>query len=249
MIDLILWHIGPRQRRSFTGPWATPLLAACSRAHMACSTLSAWCGKNHPQYKQLSSYSLGFLELGCALLQDFPTLRTSLSRAQVQVFPAVVQTSWERMLRLLARLELVQRCAAPDCSRTYAEPLTFRYCSACKRVAYCSRQCQRRAWAHPAVPHRSVCQALRTVCATAELPRKGARLLFERGKVGPQDVPDELVRSIIEHFDAQDQYEAEQRYVCFRWRHQGPVPELGILSEGWGKCTEGRRNVPRPSAE
>jgi hypothetical protein len=248
MIDITLWQFGPRQRRTFTGPWAAPLLAAYSRAHALCKTLCSRYGRNHPQYKQFDSYVHGFLELGCVILQDFPELRASLPRAQTQVFPVIVPTSWELMLRLLARLELAQQCAAPDCVRTYVEPLTFRYCSACKRVAYCSRQCQRRAWAHPAVPHRSICQALRTVCATAELPRKGARVLFERGKVGPQDVPDELVRSIIEHFDAQDQYEAEQRYVCFRRRHQGPVAKSDILSEGWGKCTEGRHNVPRPSA-
>jgi hypothetical protein len=216
MIDLTLWYMGPRQRRTFTGPWAAPLLGAYSRAHVHCKNLCARYGRDNPQYKMLDSYVWGFLELGSVLLEDFPELRASLPRTQAQVFPAMVTTSWELMLQLLARLELAQQCFAPDCVRTFAEPVAFKYCGACRRVVYCSRLCQRRAWTHPVAAHRRVCEILHRTCAAGELPRKGARILLSRGVVEPQNFPRGAVRFIIEHFDAQDQYEAERRCVCFK---------------------------------
>lgn len=66
-----------------------------------------------------------------------------------------------------------QRCAAPECTATYASAgRKFRHCTGCDRTPYCSAACQRRAWRHASLPHKPVCPSLRFVAEHGMLRRE-----------------------------------------------------------------------------
>jgi hypothetical protein len=72
----------------------------------------------------------------------------------------------------LRGLEFQQHCAARGCSQTFLHAnARFRYCSACLRVPFCSLRCAKRAWRDPDLPHRAVCNDLRTVCHRLNIRR------------------------------------------------------------------------------
>ncbi|KDQ08987.1 hypothetical protein BOTBODRAFT_81172, partial [Botryobasidium botryosum FD-172 SS1] len=53
-------------------------------------------------------------------------------------------------------------CWAPGCAHTFSSlNRTFDTCAQCKRVAYCSKECQVRAWKDARVPHKVICKKMR----------------------------------------------------------------------------------------
>jgi hypothetical protein len=78
-------------------------------------------------------------------------------------------TTWVHLALLMHHVETRQRCAAPVCIFTRMEG-SLQRCAGCRRVPYCSRICQKRAWTHASLPHRSLRALLREVCAHSEIP-------------------------------------------------------------------------------
>jgi hypothetical protein len=61
----------------------------------------------------------------------------------------------ERLVRELSLLQDRQQCFAPACQRTRVD-CRMRLCMGCRRVSYCSRRCQKKAWTHESAAHRDV---------------------------------------------------------------------------------------------
>lgn len=72
----------------------------------------------------------------------------------------------------LLDLHAAERCAAPECTTTFTgEGRKFRRCVGCLRVSYCSIACQKAAWRHSSIPHRSVCKFMRAAAEHGLLRR------------------------------------------------------------------------------
>jgi hypothetical protein len=96
-----------------------------------------------------------------------------------------------------------QCCGLPDCIQTFLDTDSFRLCSGCRRVTYCSRRCQMKAWRHPAVPHREVCGKIHQVCTESGIPRIRMKVLKDRK---PEVFNEVLGQAITEHFEAATRY-------------------------------------------
>jgi hypothetical protein len=70
---------------------------------------------------------------------------------------------WRQFPYIMYKLVTRDRCCAPGCSTTSLDR-KLHYCAGCRRVAYCSRSCQRRSWGLEGCAHRDVCQAIRSLC-------------------------------------------------------------------------------------
>lgn len=80
------------------------------------------------------------------------------------------QDVYKEAIQALSGLSSLQRCCAPGCSKTYiSECRKFGTCSGCRRVPYCSIECQRWAFCHPDHPHKAVCQYIRLMRELGEL--------------------------------------------------------------------------------
>ncbi|EPT03311.1 hypothetical protein FOMPIDRAFT_89044 [Fomitopsis schrenkii] len=65
-----------------------------------------------------------------------------------------------------------QYCFSPECQQTFVDAgRPFARCAGCEVLRYCSRECQRQAWKHPTLPHKSVCAKLRALRGRAGLMR------------------------------------------------------------------------------
>jgi hypothetical protein len=154
------------QRRHWMTPHATHLLEMYDRILTACDLL-------HLQGRPLRSLiPKRSALLGTLLLQDFPDLarHTAVNRTRKLLrlsHEPPSRTSWENMLWALSCVTVAHRCVLPGCMRTTADVNALRLCGGCRRVAYCSRRCQKTDWSYSAsgvLPHRDVCQVLRDTC-------------------------------------------------------------------------------------
>jgi hypothetical protein len=64
-----------------------------------------------------------------------------------------------RLRQELADIKTSQRCSAPKCLNSAADG-RLKICSGCLIMLYCSRRCQKQAWSHTRVGHRSICPLL-----------------------------------------------------------------------------------------
>jgi hypothetical protein len=113
-------------------------------------------------YLHLQEYT----SLAAVLLHDFPNLQNTPDMSPLIISASSSYTNnirW-RMWQVVIQVNRRQRCARPNCSHTYADTMAFKRCGGCRRVVYCSRQCQKAAWRHVAAPHRHVCGSLRKMC-------------------------------------------------------------------------------------
>jgi hypothetical protein len=110
---------------------------------------------------------------------------------------------WQRTLNAIEYSSEGQCCGLPDCMQTFLDTDSFRLCSGCRRVTYCSRRCQIRAWTHPAVPHREVCGKIHQVCTESGIPRIRMKVLKDRK---PEVFNEVLGQAITEHFEAATRY-------------------------------------------
>lgn len=94
--------------------------------------------------------------------------------------PLIVGSSLQRMIQeedplamsyeAFLRFANYQRCYAPACQETFASAgRKFSNCAGCRRVPYCGKSCQAQAWKHPTVPHKSICEKLRSLAESASL--------------------------------------------------------------------------------
>ena len=85
---------------------------------------------------------------------------------------------------------LYTRCGARDCGAiaevpsydNKADPAKFLLCGKCMVVAYCSKECQKRAWKDPQQPHKTVCGS---VDAMPLLPSQNVLRPLAKSTFGP----------------------------------------------------------------
>jgi hypothetical protein len=116
-------------------------------------------------------------------------------------------TKWEVLSRLKRTVLIVgqyRRCASPLCAKTFADGAgRFRYCGGCRRAPYCSKDCQKVAWAHSDVPHRELCSALRSIYHHFCLPLKHADAMVDMAlEVGLEMNLEPAARMVYSHFEA-----------------------------------------------
>jgi hypothetical protein len=109
------------------------------------------------------------------ILEDFPHLMNP--RLSPQLWAKRHETAGlddYRMIEAILSSVSAQRCASPECTRTFSDRWPFRWCAGCRRVTYCSRRCQKTAWAHEVVGHRSICSGLRRLGLKFSLANVGS---------------------------------------------------------------------------
>jgi hypothetical protein len=120
-------------------------------------------------------------DIGGAIYDAYPKFHSSTMSMARRWQPAsktfglsVQHALWVRFVMSLRVFELVRQCRNPGCTNVFYHPRRQKdsVCGGCRRTAYCSRQCQKRAWTHPTAPHRIICGALRYLCVRYALPRR-----------------------------------------------------------------------------
>jgi hypothetical protein len=181
-----LSNLNPTQQTAFFRPCARELLDWCDKSVALVARL-------HPLVSHLPGMprgtldeaAHGFFSAAVLAFYRFPAIRkerlltTSIADVGTEIIRSRERSSTLLTEALLA-LRSRQRCGAPGCPRTFVdqdsssgsacEPV-YRLCAGCRRVPYCSRECQRRAWRGPA-PHRDVCGPLRALCSEFRIGRK-----------------------------------------------------------------------------
>jgi hypothetical protein len=120
-----------------------------------------------------------------------------------------ISMQWYQFGYSTRTLSYREHCAAPGCRKTFADCGRMSYCDYCRRVRYCSRSCQKRAWKHPAAPHRSVCDAIHKVYLALKLSKKYAGSSLAQAGKYPKEFMHLLkdARTISDHIQAQTLWE------------------------------------------
>jgi hypothetical protein len=220
LADLVDKACDEVQRTTFTEAHRTTLLMACGRSMRALRDAVAYLGLQDSGTLRESREA--FLHTVWLLGCDHPSIqRLRLSpdmRSHLMAIPYRLDSPWVRMLQFLDCVTRDFRCGSPDCERTFFNPTHFRRCAGCRRVAYCSRQCQKESWNHPAVPHRQICSMLWRICVAYDLPRRYASILMS-GIKEPSDVDGDDLLSIVEHFAARTRYEMIHSCTWYHVHH------------------------------
>jgi hypothetical protein len=163
-------------RLALTRPFTAELVRVLVRVIMLLSPISRAQGTPEacgPRFLEVSETTMEVLH---QLLQDFIDLRQpSRLSPDLEIllsgeprFPP-----WKRLIQAVDQLNKMRRCAAVGCTNTFSGQRLLKRCGRCCRVVYCSRRCQKAAWAHPVAPHRTVCEPLRRVCWMYKLGKRG----------------------------------------------------------------------------
>jgi hypothetical protein len=149
--------------------------------------------------------------MGRLLLDDFPDMAVPslLVFSPIQRFQ---QSDRQRLIHALQSVAQSYQCTSPECLNTDADVPALRICGQCRRVAYCSRQCQRRSWSHPVVPHRLICAKIRQACEAYEIPRRKAPSPMYTEPPGNFDKNIGII--IVDALSAQTTYELETSRTC-----------------------------------
>jgi hypothetical protein len=96
-------------------------------------------------------------------------MRQMISEHRITHLP-VPQANREKLTRIINLYIVYPLCQRIGCHRTRAESSQhMRACSGCRFTFYCSRRCQKQAWAYDYPGHRDICSALRTICGRLSL--------------------------------------------------------------------------------
>jgi hypothetical protein len=148
------------------------------------------------------------LSLSTRLCQDFPSLRGT--HAPADIWDRIIHESasirqvpsshqvWDRIALVMHQLELRQRCTASGCTRTRADGRLHR-CAQCKRVPYCSRRCQKAAWAQ-AIAHRDVCKSIGVLCEAYQIPERDVYNYRFPTVPGNNASYEEMGLQVLDHF-------------------------------------------------
>jgi hypothetical protein len=189
MIDFTLFALDETERMAFVNQDPTLLLRVYARCLEVCEaaralvnlsnyrdTFSAW----GLSLDRIEGAALGLQSLGSQLYDDCPSARNAnipewIRRSFLATaicnsrdVPSSIQV-WQRVVLAMHNLEVRQRCTAPECIKTRADG-RLRVCAQCQRVPYCSRACQKAAWAH-AIAHRDVCKSIAVLCDAYAIPK------------------------------------------------------------------------------
>jgi hypothetical protein len=205
-------RINETQRKALLQAYSTQLIVVYDQLLVIRDEIGS--RSNMPTVVNESFVQLDFM--GGLLLTDFPdmsvpSLLVFLPGSQ---FP---QTVWQRFILALQCTTWSYRCASPHCLNTDADVPALRTCGQCRRVSYCSRQCQRRSWSHPVAPHRLICAKLRQICEAYGVPRRNPRdLINVHVNVTPRNYDEHLsiTIGIVDALSAQTKYELETSRTC-----------------------------------
>jgi hypothetical protein len=118
---------------------------------------------------------------------------------------------WRKMVTFLVERHVGPYCAAPGCTiNTEQFGRSFRICTGCRWVHYCSRACQRKAWSRTdGLQHHDVCRMIRRIRIRYNIPRRSDvrdQMDYDPG-LSQEDVL--VTNTIIAHFEALTMYEIE----------------------------------------
>jgi hypothetical protein len=109
---------------------------------------------------------------------------------------------WSTLNDSLTYYRIRQRCTAPGCTRTpehTKKPL--RYCMGCRRIPYCSRDCQKRAWIRKdGIQHRGICGLIRYICSLHNLPQTSKSTMISLHVPSLSEKEALVVDTINKHF-------------------------------------------------
>ncbi|SJL14876.1 uncharacterized protein ARMOST_18351 [Armillaria ostoyae] len=100
-----------------------------------------------------------------------PLILTTLKRENVPV--SLERSPFASAYDAVRTISVRDRCHAVGCSQTVSsKEQKLQYCGGCRRVPYCSPECQKSAWKYGPAPHRAVCRKLKKFCEVLKLPAK-----------------------------------------------------------------------------
>jgi hypothetical protein len=189
------------QRQRFVRAHAVPLLQACDRALVLLHGGPAWaedCASERNPRLVWTKVKL----IQVYILMSYPALDTAHARKRDPDPP------WQCFRMSVMHLQQGQRCTAPGCSHTFADApaADLRWRAGCRRVRYCSRRCQRAAWAHPHAAHRQICAVLLRACVESGMQRTRFSSELDRA---PPEFDMRLAVAVSEHCAAQARFEIE----------------------------------------
>jgi ferredoxin len=218
MMRYVYISLNETERLVFESQEPETLLKAYARCIEICETAKNLIGL--PLHQQcfaksgLSSQSIqetvsSLFSLFTILFQDVPSLRTCtdipphIRGRTLQNIASLRQAPsssivGQRFQLAIHHLEVRQRCTAPGCIRTRADG-RLRRCTQCKRVPYCSRGCQKAAWAH-AIVHRNVCNSIAVLCNAYGTPERDVYNYTHTSEPGNNAGYEEMDLQVLNHF-------------------------------------------------
>jgi hypothetical protein len=163
--EIFVTRFSEENRRVFTDRFMPDIISALNDAAVVGNRLASVATQSHAGLDQMKSQIGGIIQ-SCAWDCSVKFSSTPIPPTIKQHLPS---PSWERARPLLRgyaalrHLVFRMRCTAQGCTRTIFDAPLHR-CAGCRRVMYCSRQCQRRAWTQLAPNHRDLCSSIRFVC-------------------------------------------------------------------------------------
>src|ERR1700733_14887592 len=127
----------------------SPIIAQSYRLDLACVT------------KILTDYATMLFvvmpePIGLSRSHLHPVIRSALDRAMKCPSPAA------GAFKVMHFARTIQVCFAPGCPESaQSSGRVYMRCSGCHIVAYCGKDCQRRAWADENHPHSSICKKMK----------------------------------------------------------------------------------------
>ncbi|PBK83000.1 hypothetical protein ARMGADRAFT_682596 [Armillaria gallica] len=102
-----------------------------------------------------------------------PLILTTLKRQQENVPVSLERSPFASAYDAVWTISVRDRCHAVGCSQTVSSKgQKLQYCGGCRRVPYCSPECQKSAWKYGPALHKAVCRKLRKFCDVLKLPAK-----------------------------------------------------------------------------
>jgi hypothetical protein len=218
MMDYVFVSFNETECLVFEGRGPETLLQAYLRGFYICDSAIALA--DLPSYRHsfkvwglstsiIRDVGYGLLNLSGKLFDDYPSVRGTEINAIIKdnilsrtTFNRPHLSSsfivWKRIKLVMHNLEIRQRCTAPGCIRTRADG-RLRQCAQCKRVPYCSRVCQKAAWAH-AIAHRDVCQIIAVLCDVYQIPERGVYEFTQPNGPGDTAPYEDIGIQVLYHF-------------------------------------------------
>jgi hypothetical protein len=211
----VSYSFNDTERIVFEGREPQTLLSVYGRCLEICKSARKLVG--HQQYfaeVSLSSERIKdnisqLFKLSTRLLVDFPdTCSTAIPayiRGKVLGATALLRHSsfqrlavQKRIVLAMHHLKIRQQCTAPGCFRSRADGRLGR-CAQCKRVPYCSRSCQKAAWAH-IIAHRDVYKSIVALCDAYAIPERDAYNYRPPKGLGDTASCKEMGLQVLDHF-------------------------------------------------
>ncbi|KAK0219431.1 hypothetical protein EDD85DRAFT_346842 [Armillaria nabsnona] len=102
-----------------------------------------------------------------------PLILNTLRRQRENVPVSLERSPFASAYDAVRTISVRDRCHAVGCSQTVSSKgQKLQYCGGCRRVPYCSPECQKSAWKYGHAPHKAVCRKLKKFCEILKLPAK-----------------------------------------------------------------------------